>query len=62
MKTFGFYSQYMDCPNSLKLHKTVVCTEDEVQTEFFNFESQRLNFNTHTGPIGRLVEFFEEIK
>lgn len=60
-KTFGIYSQFMDCPNSLKLHKTVICTEDEAYDEISNFESQRFNNINQHGPCGRLVEFIEEI-
>lgn len=59
MKTFGFYSQYVNCPNSIKLHKTVVCTEDEAQELLEEFNSDRMNTPT---SFGMMVEFYEEIK
>ena len=59
MKTFGFYSQYMDCPNSLKLHKTVVCTDDEAWELLEDMEFDRMAKPT---DFGRFVIFMEEIK
>lgn len=61
IKTYGFYSQYMELPNSLILHKTLVCTEEEAYNELANFESQRIDYNNQLGPFPRMIEFFEEI-
>jgi hypothetical protein len=57
-KKFMFYSQYLDCPKTLKAHKEVICTEPEAFDLMEELDLERMSKPT---DFGRFVIFYEEV-